>query len=656
MASGQESSAIKACNLTILCIYCKYSGAKVLMVGAGGIGCELLKTLALSGFQDIHIIDMDTIEVSNLNRQFLFRQSHVGQSKAKVARDAVLRFRPQISITPYHANVKDPDFNVDFFKQFNVILNGLDNLDARRHVNRLCLAAGVPLVESGTTGFLGQVTVHIKGQTECYECQPKPAPKTYPVCTITSTPSKFVHCIVWAKDLLFAKLFGDKNQDNDLNVRSNDTASSSSDHSEDVFERKKDEDIEQYGKRIFNHVFGHNIESALSNEETWKNRNKPRPIYVKDVFSDETFQQNGNVDKMAETDNNNNNLSNVSAMTYLGLKNPQEIWSLLESSRVFFAALKLFFSKRQKEVGNLSFDKDDHLAVEFVTAAANIRAASFGIPLHSLFEAKGIAGNIVHAVATTNAIIAGLIVIEAIKVLRNDANNCRMTYCLEHPARKMLLMPVEPFEPNKSCYVCSETPLLLEVNTQRAKLRDVVEKVVISKLGMNLPLITHGSSLLYEVGDDLDQDMVANYEANLEKVLSELPYAITGGTVITVEDLQQELVCNINIKHREEFDEEKEPDGMVLHGWTQQAPAAENKDTTAATNGGGATTSTTSKSAPNISEEDDDDLTILEAGIETISPSKKRKLSDLSNPEEKRAKKIPNDDIILMLDDDISKQ
>ncbi|CAH1450285.1 unnamed protein product [Lactuca virosa] len=628
MASGEQLSAIK--------------DAKVLMVGAGGIGCELLKTLALSGFQDIHIIDMDTIEVSNLNRQFLFRQSHVGQSKAKVAREAVLRFRPQISITPYHANVKDPDFNVDFFKQFNVILNGLDNLDARRHVNRLCLAAGVPLVESGTTGFLGQVTVHIKGQTECYECQPKPAPKTYPVCTITSTPSKFVHCIVWAKDLLFAKLFGDKNQDNDLNVRSNDTASSS-DNSEDVFECKKDEDMEQYANRIYNHVFGHNIESALSNEETWKNRNKPRPIYVKDVLTDEPLQQqNGNL----ETDNN---VSTLSAMSYLGLKNPQDIWSLKENSRVFFAALKLFFSKRHKEIGNLSFDKDDHMAVEFVTAAANIRAASFGIPLHSLFEAKGIAGNIVHAVATTNAIIAGLIVIEAIKVLQNDAKNCRMTYCLEHPARKMLLMPVEPFEPNKSCYVCSETPLLLEVNTKRAKLRDVVEKVVTSKLGMNLPLISHGLNLLYEVGDDLEEDMVANYESNLEKVLSELPYAITGGTVITVEDLQQELVCSINIKHREEFDEEKEPDGMVLHGWTQ-APAVEKKDA-AATNG--ASTSTTSNSVPN-NLEDDDDLTILESGIETISSGKKRKLSDVSNPEEKRAKKVPEQidddgDVVVML-------
>lgn len=78
-----------------------------------------------------------------------------------------------------------------------------------------------------------------------------------------------------------------------------------------------------------------------------------------------------------------------------------------------------------QDIGNLTFDKDDSLAVEFVTAAANIRAASFNIPLHSLFDAKGIAGNIIHAVATTNAIIAGLIVIEAIKVLQKDAKNCR---------------------------------------------------------------------------------------------------------------------------------------------------------------------------------------------------------------------------------------
>ena len=80
----------------------------------------------------------------------------------QVAREAVLKFKPEMNITAHHANVKNPEFNVDFFKQFNVVLNGLDNVDARRHVNRLCLAAGVPLVESGSTGYLGQVCFFLK--------------------------------------------------------------------------------------------------------------------------------------------------------------------------------------------------------------------------------------------------------------------------------------------------------------------------------------------------------------------------------------------------------------------------------------------------------------------------------------------------------------
>lgn len=596
-------------------------------------------------------IDMDTIEVSNLNRQFLFRQSHVGQSKAKVARDAVLKFRPNISITAYHANVKDSDFNVEFFKQFNVVLNGLDNLDARRHVNRLCLAADVPLVESGTTGFLGQVTVHMKGKTECYECQPKPTRKTYPVCTITSTPSKFVHCIVWAKDLLFAKLFGDRNQENDLNVRSSDAASSSQ-QTEDVFERRKDEDIEKYGKRIYDHVFGYNIEVALSNEETWKNRNRPKPIYCRDVFNDKTIKQNGSTENNGGVDD----LAPVSAMASLGLKNPQDIWSLMENSRIFIESLKLFFGKREKDIGNLSFDKDDQLAVEFVTSAANIRAASFGIPLHSLFEAKGIAGNIVHAVATTNAVIAGLIVIEAIKVLQNDTKSYRMTYCLEHPSRKMLLMPVDPFEPNKSCYVCSETPLTLEVNTNRSKLRDFVDKIVKAKLGMDFPLIMHKSSLLYEVGDDLEEDMVANYAANLDKVLSALPSPITGGTMLTVEDLQQELSCTINVKHRDEFDEEKEPDGMVLFGWTQSPVVEKDKSIPI---GNGESTSKALQTVPMEADQVVDDIETFSTEAEVISDSKKRKaMSDAPSADnESRRNKLEEldddderDDILILED------
>ncbi|KAG1205134.1 hypothetical protein G6F35_011838 [Rhizopus arrhizus] len=113
------------------------------------------------------------------------------------------------------ANIKDPQFNVQWFKQFTIVLNALDNLEARRHVNAMCLAADIPLVESGTQGYLGQAYVIKKDETECFDCQPKPTPTTYPVCTIRSTPSAPIHCIVWAKSFLFSQLFGNS-EDEDV--------------------------------------------------------------------------------------------------------------------------------------------------------------------------------------------------------------------------------------------------------------------------------------------------------------------------------------------------------------------------------------------------------------------------------------------------------
>ena len=177
--------------------------SKVLVVGAGGIGCEILKNLALSGFKTVEVIDLDTIDVSNLNRQFLFRPEHVSQPKAVVAAAAVKIFNSDLEITPHHGNIKDSKFGISYFSKFNVVLNALDNVDARRHVNRLCLAANVPLIDAGTTGYLGQVMPIFKGRTACYECKPKPTQKVYPICTIRSTPDKPVHCIVWAKGKLY---------------------------------------------------------------------------------------------------------------------------------------------------------------------------------------------------------------------------------------------------------------------------------------------------------------------------------------------------------------------------------------------------------------------------------------------------------------------
>lgn len=93
------------------------------------------------------------------------------------------------------------EFDINWFKKFDLVINALDNIAARIHVNRMCLAAEIPLIESGTRGYEGQVEPIIKGQTKCYECEPKEKPRTFPSCTIRNTPSEPIHCIVWAKHL-----------------------------------------------------------------------------------------------------------------------------------------------------------------------------------------------------------------------------------------------------------------------------------------------------------------------------------------------------------------------------------------------------------------------------------------------------------------------
>ena len=140
----------------------RLQSAKILIVGAGGIGCEVLKDVACAGFGHITIIDLDTIDLSNLNRQFLFNKSHIKKSKSLVAASVAGQFNPHVEILPHHGNIKESQFGFSFFKTFDVVLNALDNLDARRWVNKMCIATGVPLLESGTTGFLGQVQPIVK--------------------------------------------------------------------------------------------------------------------------------------------------------------------------------------------------------------------------------------------------------------------------------------------------------------------------------------------------------------------------------------------------------------------------------------------------------------------------------------------------------------
>ncbi|WVO20054.1 uncharacterized protein IAS62_001344 [Cryptococcus decagattii] len=196
--------------------------AKILVIGAGGLGCEILQNLALSGFNDIHVIDMDTIDISNLNRQFLFRESDVGKSKALVAAEFVMKRVPGCTVTPYHGKIQDHP--TSFYSTFDVIVAGLDSISARRWINATLVQMAQedeenikPLIDGGTEGFKGQARVILPTVTSCYECSIDmlTPPTAFPICTIANTPRLPEHCIEWASVLEWPKVFRDKKLDTD---------------------------------------------------------------------------------------------------------------------------------------------------------------------------------------------------------------------------------------------------------------------------------------------------------------------------------------------------------------------------------------------------------------------------------------------------------
>lgn len=495
-------------------LYRHIQQSRVLMVGAGGIGCELLKNLVLTGFGDIHIVDLDTIDLSNLNRQFLFRQEHIKKPKALVAKESAGQFNPNVNIEAHHANIKDPEFNVDWFKTFSVVFNALDNLDARRHVNKMCLAADIPLIESGTTGFDGQVHVIRKDKTECYDCNPKETPKTFPTCTIRSTPSQSIHCIVWAKSYLFAEIFG---------VSEDETPEF--DHTED---RENSEEIEnlrkeatalkeirksmgsaEFPRRLFDKVFKEDIDRLLSTEDMWRHRRAPQPQDWEQVSTTSSDV----APTVAQQD--------------------QRVWSLEENFVVLNDSLRRLSTRLEALKSNvapgdaqpvLSFDKDDADTLDFVAAAANIRSTVFGIENKSKFDIKQMAGNIIPAIATTNAMVAGLCVLQAFKVMKDEYDRARDVLLMPRDVDRVL-NPLRLHKPKPDCPVCSPAQALLEVDTSRATLQELVEDVLRLQLGYGEELsVETNAGVVYE----------PDLEDNLTKKFSEM--GISGHSFVIVRD------------------------------------------------------------------------------------------------------------------------
>ncbi len=187
------------------------------MVGAGALGCEFVKAYAMMGIACgpkglITCTDNDNIEVSNLNRQFLFRQNNVGTPKSKTAlsigqtMNKELRARDlQEYVSPDTENI----FNDQFWNSLSFVVNAVDNVKARQYVDQRCVWYKKALLESGTLGTKANTQMVLPHITECYSDSQDPPEDSVPMCTLRNFPNQIEHCIEWGRSA-FNDLFVDK--------------------------------------------------------------------------------------------------------------------------------------------------------------------------------------------------------------------------------------------------------------------------------------------------------------------------------------------------------------------------------------------------------------------------------------------------------------
>jgi molybdopterin/thiamine biosynthesis adenylyltransferase len=147
----------------------KIRDARVLVIGAGALGNEILKNLALLGFQQIVVVDLDKIEESNLSRTVLYRSEDVGKYKVESAARSVKAISPETTIVPVVANVVH-DCGLGLFAWSDVILAGLDNREARLWINRCAWKVNRPWIDGAIEGINGVARVFLPGAAPCYEC------------------------------------------------------------------------------------------------------------------------------------------------------------------------------------------------------------------------------------------------------------------------------------------------------------------------------------------------------------------------------------------------------------------------------------------------------------------------------------------------------
>uniref|UniRef100_A0A672PWV1 E1 ubiquitin-activating enzyme n=1 Tax=Sinocyclocheilus grahami TaxID=75366 RepID=A0A672PWV1_SINGR len=362
------------------------------LVGAGAIGCELLKNFAMmglaSGEGEVIVTDMDTIEKSNLNRQFLFRPWDVTKMKSETAAAAVKLMNPSVRITGHQNRVgsdTEKVYDDEFFESLDGVTNALDNVDARMYMDRRCVYYRKPLLESGTLGTKGNVQVVIPFLTESYSSSQDPPEKSIPICTLKNFPNRTLK-LPGAQPLevveaVYKSLVTDYP------------------HSwEDCVAWARNHWQCQYNNNIRPKRCPHPLEFSTNND-----------LHMDYIMA----------------------AANLLAQSY-GLPGSTErsaLTKLLQDIKVpeFIpkSGVKIHVSDQELQTSQfklcpIDFEKDDdtNFHMDFIVAASNLRAENYDIPPADRHKSKLIAGKIIPAIATTTAAVVGLVCLEMLKIIQ----------------------------------------------------------------------------------------------------------------------------------------------------------------------------------------------------------------------------------------------
>jgi ubiquitin-activating enzyme E1 len=359
----------------------------IFIVGAGAIGCEHGKNMIMMG-TNIIITDMDQIEKSNLSRQFLFRNSDINKSKSMVALEKLSMMNIyNRNIIAYNKKIYDDTkhiFNKKFYDNIDIVMNALDNVDARVFMDEQCLINSLPLIESGTLGSKGSIQSIIPFKSKTYSDMIPNDNSNIPVCTLKQNPYKFEHVVQYGKDYFHGKFNKDIEK---IEI--------------DKYSNVSIKNIISLAIKEFNRLFNISINDILNEKDNekdfWKDKMKPQII---------------NFDS----------------------KNKYHIEFIILFVKLYSMSINIKYEYDEKYLTDcdkdinednfivekslpIEFEKDDDLHVDFVRSLSNLRAKNYGITTKGNFDVKKIAGKIIPAISTTTSLVSGLSAIETIKVI-----------------------------------------------------------------------------------------------------------------------------------------------------------------------------------------------------------------------------------------------